>query len=187
MIVANQHHRGGWRSALRLGSILFAALLLAACDNTGTGLAAPAGGAGRSVASAGCADCHMFVGGEDGSNSSMFHGHSMAITVVEEGGGSTTSCTQCHQAMDTTEANGIIDGFKTSFQALFATTEANVAAAVQAMQGVTDPDLLAKLDEARHNLEYAGFDESGGVHNHNYLMALLQDANTRALEILAHP
>ena len=134
-----------------------------------------------------CTDCHMFVSSADGSNSSMFHGHSLAITVTEAGGGSTTSCTSCHATMDTAAANGTIASFKSSFEALFATTDANVTAAAAHISGTSDPVLLAKLDEAEHNLEYASFDESGGFHNHNYLMALLEDANARALELLATP
>ena len=53
------------------------------------------------------------------------------------------------------------------------------------MQGVQDPALQSKLEEAQHNLTYAESDESGGYHNHNYLMSLLEDANNKALEILA--
>jgi len=132
-----------------------------------------------------CTDCHMFASTLEGSNSSMFHGHSMAITVEEEDGSSIASCTRCHREMDTEAANEKIEGFKSSFATLLATTEANVAAATQAMQGETDPVLLAMLDEAQRNLEYASFDESSGFHNHKYLMALLQDANDKALDLLA--
>ncbi|MFQ5664973.1 MAG: hypothetical protein ACE5I7_00925 [Candidatus Binatia bacterium] len=45
--------------------------------------------------------------------------------------------------------------------------------------------LQAKLAEAQFNLNYADSDESGGFHNHNYLMSLLNDANAKAQEILA--
>jgi hypothetical protein len=137
--------------------------------------------------SAGCADCHMFVSDVDGSNSSMMHGHRFAITVDEGGGASTTSCTRCHPSWDTATAQAKIDQFKTEFGDLDATTAANVAAAAQALVGSSDAGLLAKLEEAQHNLEYAESDESGGFHNHTFLMALLNDANQRALEILAAP
>lgn len=132
----------------------------------------------------GCTDCHMFASDVDGSNSAMFHGHSWAITVQEAGGQSTTSCTHCHADRDTAKANDIISNKKSDFQALEATTRKNVDAATEAMKGVEDKALQTKLQEAQHNLEYAGSDESGGFHNHKYLMALLNDANDKALEIL---
>lgn len=132
-----------------------------------------------------CTDCHMFVSNVDGSNSAMFQGHSWAISVQEGNGQTTTSCTHCHADLDTAKANATITGWKSDFQALAATAENNVAAAADAMKAVTDKPLQAKLDEAQRNLKYAESDESGGSHNHKYLMALLNDANDRALEILA--
>ncbi len=130
-----------------------------------------------------CTDCHMFVSAVDGSNSSMFHGHSFKINVKEEIG-STTSCTQCHSTFNVSAADTIIASFQSSFATLDATTQSNVAAAATAMAGNNDPLLLAKLGEAQDNLEYAESDESSGFHNHNYLMSLLNDANDRATEIL---
>ncbi len=133
-----------------------------------------------------CTDCHMFVSDEDGSNSSMYHGHSWAITVQEADGKSTVSCTQCHAEIDTAEkADDIIKNWQSEFEDLDATAQKNVAAATDAMQGVQDEALQSKLEEAQHNLTYAESDESGGYHNHNYLMSLLEDANNKALEILA--
>jgi len=132
-----------------------------------------------------CTDCHMFVSDVDGSNSAMFHGHSFAVTVQEADGTSTTACTHCHETFDTASANVIIDGWKSSFESLDATAQTNVAAAAQAMIGVTNETLRADLEEAQFNLQYAEADESGGVHNHNYLMSLLNDANDKALEILS--
>ena len=52
------------------------------------------------------------------------------------------------------------------------------------MDGVTTPDLVAKLDEAQFNLSYAESDESGGFHNNTYLMALLNDSVKKSQEIL---
>jgi len=137
--------------------------------------------------SAGCKDCHMYVSDVDGSNSSMFHGHGFSIFVPEGTGGDTVSCGQssCHPSFDATTAQGIIDNFQSSFSTLDATVAANVEAAATVLNGSTDPTLLSKLEEAQHNLAYAESDESSGFHNHNYLMALLNDANDRALEILA--
>lgn len=132
-----------------------------------------------------CTDCHMFASDVDDSNSSMFHGHTFAITVEEADGITTTSCTHCHATIDTATANAIIGVWQSSFQALSVTVEENVAKATEAMAGVADEALQAKLEEAQHNLEYAESDESGGVHNRKYLMALLNDGNERALEILS--
>jgi formate-dependent nitrite reductase cytochrome c552 subunit len=87
--------------------------------------------------------------------------------------------------MDTAAAKSAITEWKSEFQALEATARKNVAAAAQAMNGTKDEALQAKLKEAQHNLEYAASDESGGFHNHKYLMALLTDANSKAQEILS--
>ncbi len=132
-----------------------------------------------------CTDCHMFASNVDGSNSAMFHGHSFAVTVQEPDGSSTTACTHCHETFDTETANGIIDEWKSSFESLDATAQANVSAAAQAMIGVVDEALQGDLEEAQFNLNYAESDESGGVHNHNYAMALLNDANDKALGVLS--
>jgi hypothetical protein len=131
-----------------------------------------------------CTDCHMYVSDVDGSNSAMFHGHTFAITVQEAYGKSTTSCTRCHATIDTATADAVIEVWKSSFAAFDAVVSENVAKATEAMKGIQDETLQAKLDEARHNLEYAESDESGGFHNRKYLMALLNDANEKALEIL---
>ena len=130
-----------------------------------------------------CTDCHMFSSGVDGSNSKNFHGHSWAITVQEAGGQTTNSCSACHASMDTPAAIAAIAGWKSEFQTLDATVQANVARAAAAMQGNQDPARLAALQEAQHNLAYAESNESGGFHNHKYLMALLNDANAKALSL----
>ena len=51
------------------------------------------------------------------------------------------------------------------------------------MLGIQNPTLLATLDAAQVNLAYAESDEGGGVHNHPYLMALLDDAKAKALSM----
>ena len=132
-----------------------------------------------------CTDCHMFVSDVDDSNSAMFHGHTWAITVQEAGGKSTTSCTRCHAGRGAAKARAIISAYKSSFQSLDASAQKNVAAAAKAMKGTQDKALQAKLKEARHNLTYAESDESGGFHNHKYLMDLVRDANDKAREILS--
>ncbi len=131
-----------------------------------------------------CADCHMYASGEDDTHSTMFNGHSFGITVTEEDGSTTTSCTHCHFSMDTAAAEATIAGFQDEFGALLTTATGNVDAAAVALVGSGDQDLLDKLDEAQTNLDFAASDESGGFHNHTYAMALLNDANARALEII---
>lgn len=130
-----------------------------------------------------CADCHMYNSGVDGSNSKMFGGHTWAITVPEDGGPNTCSCLACHTAADDAAAEWIISGFQEQFQAADATARASVGRAAAVMNGTQDPTLLATFQEAQHNLIYAESDESGGFHNFGYLMALLDDANAKALSL----
>jgi hypothetical protein len=103
---------------------------------------------------------------------------------TDDSGNTTTSCTHCHADMDTAKSKSIITQFQSDFQSLDALTKTSVQAADAAMQGITSPDLLAKLKEAHANLSYAESDESKGYHNHTYLMALLNDALKRSQEIL---
>jgi len=131
-----------------------------------------------------CTDCHMYNSGVDGSNSAQQGGHNWAITVKEANGEVTNSCTRCHPDWDTTKSETKIAEAKAEFQALDTTAQDMVGKATQAMDGVTTPDLQAKLTEAQFNLSYAESDESGGFHNHTYLVALLNDSIQRAQEIL---
>ena len=131
-----------------------------------------------------CVDCHMYVSGVDGSNSTQMGGHSWAITVNEPDGGTTTSCTKCHSSLDTQKSSDKIAQLKADYQALDTQAQDIVGKATTAMNGVTNPDLQAKLNEAQSNLSYAESDESGGFHNNTYLMALLNDSVQRAQEIL---
>lgn len=130
-----------------------------------------------------CTDCHMYTSGVDPSNSKSYHGHTWAITVTEPDGSTTTSCTVCHTNLDTTAANASIASAKAAFQTLDATVGENVARAAAALQNSTNTAWRAALQEAQHNLTYAESDESGGFHNHGYLMALLNDANAKALSL----
>lgn len=131
-----------------------------------------------------CTDCHMYNSGVDGSNSAMFGGHTWAIDVKEADGQTTTSCTHCHSGWDTAKSKTTIDQLKSEFQALDTKTQTLVNKATKAMEGVTTPELQDKLKEAQFNLSYAESDESGGFHNHTYLMTLLNDASQKAQEIL---
>ena len=130
-----------------------------------------------------CTDCHMYTSTQDGTLSLSYHGHSWAITIQEPGGQSISSCTACHPTMDAQAANTAITNWQSEFQAFDAVVQANVASATAAIQGNQDPNWRAALDEAQHNLTYAESDESSGFHNHYYLMALLNDANAKALSL----
>lgn len=101
----------------------------------------------------------------------------------EPGGGTTLSCLLCHTNADMLGVNLIIDAWKSEYQSLDSTVSANVARAAAALQGVANPTLQAVLAEAQHNLHYAESDESGGFHNHGYVMALLQNANQKVLSL----
>jgi formate-dependent nitrite reductase cytochrome c552 subunit len=131
-----------------------------------------------------CTDCHMYVSNVDGSNSAMLGGHTWAIDVKEADGQTTSSCTQCHSDWDAKRSDATISQMKTEFQALDTKTQAIVDKAAKAMEGVSTPELQDKLKEAQFNLSYAESDESGGFHNHIYLMTLLNDASQKAQEIL---
>jgi formate-dependent nitrite reductase cytochrome c552 subunit len=131
-----------------------------------------------------CTDCHMYDSKVDGSNSTMLQGHTWAITVKEANGGTTTSCTHCHADWDTAKSTANINKLKSEFHAQDAKAQAIVDKATKAMANVTTTDLQDKLKEAQFNLSYAESDESGGFHNHTYLMALLNDAIQRSQEIL---
>ncbi len=131
-----------------------------------------------------CTDCHMYASTVEGSNSAMFGGHTWAITVKEGDGQTTTSCTHCHSDWDTAKSEANITQLQSEFQALDTRTQAIVEKVTKAMEGVTNPELQDKLKEAQFNLTYAESDESGGFHNHTYLMSLLNDASQKAQEIL---
>ena len=130
-----------------------------------------------------CTDCHMHPSDVDGSNSKMFGGHSWAITVPEGDGSSTISCILCHTNATPDQTTRLITAWKTEFQTLDATVSATVARVGAAMQGIQNPGAQAVFAQAQHNLTYAESDESGGFHNHPYLMALLRDANQKVLSL----
>ncbi len=86
--------------------------------------------------------------------------------------------------MDTSKSEASIQQAKSEFQTLDTTVQSKVEEAKKAMEAVNDSNLVEKLKEAQFNLSYAESDESGGFHNHPYIMALLTDAQQRAEEIL---
>ncbi len=141
----------------------------------------------RSMPGIPCTSCHMYASNVGGSNSAQFAGHTFAVSVTEPNGQVTSSCSQsgCHGTWTGAQSQAIIASEVAEYQALDSIASKDVAQAAAAMKGVTDPGLKSKLAEAEHNLTYAESDESGGFHNHTYLMQLLTDANSKAQEILA--
>lgn len=129
-----------------------------------------------------CADCHMYASGAHGVPN--YFGHTFSVIVKQKDGSTTASCSNCHLSMDATVASQFIDQLKEEFQNADAQAQDLVGKATDALSGSTDPVLQGKLDEAQKNLTYAESDESGGFHNHNYLMALVNDAIARSKEIL---
>lgn len=137
----------------------------------------------KTMPDATCTDCHMYASDVDGANSAMYHGHSWAITVKEDNGHDSVSCTNCHSNMTLEVANNFIDEFRLRFETTYVITQTNVAATADLMKNVDDATLQNKLFDAQSNLAYAESDESSGFHNHEYLLSLLQNANSKALEL----
>jgi hypothetical protein len=132
---------------------------------------------------ASCVDCHMFASDTDGTNSKMFGGHTWAVTVPESNRPSISSCTHCHATMDAAMAQATILAWQSDFQSLDAAVQTNLTRAAAALQEVQSSPFFGALDEAQHNISYAESDESGGFHNHKFLMDLLNDANAKARSI----
>ena len=130
-----------------------------------------------------CTDCHMHSSEVAGSNSKMAGGHSWAISIPEPGGQETVSCLQCHDGATPDLAYMVISGWQSDFQNLETTVVSNVTQVAAAVEASANPIAQSVLAEARQNLAYAQGDESGGFHNHPYLMALLNAANQKALSI----
>ena len=135
----------------------------------------------KNMAGTSCTDCHMYNTKSDSSN---YFGHTLSV-IVKKKGSVSASCTNCHSSMDAKSSSQTIAQWKEDFQNLDAQAQDLVGKATEALKGSSDSALLSKLDEAEKNLTYAESDESGGVHNHEYLLALLNDSIARAQEILA--
>ena len=132
-----------------------------------------------------CVDCHMYTSDVDGSNSSMYHGHTWEIFVDEPGGGKTVSCAACHNSMTAAAAQAVIDTYKSQTAAKLDSAETLFSVADSVMAGNSDSQLQAKLEEAANNLFLVQSDESGGFHNHKFQMKLLDDVIQKSKEILA--
>jgi formate-dependent nitrite reductase cytochrome c552 subunit len=131
-----------------------------------------------------CVDCHMYRSDVDGSTSRMFGGHTWSIFVSEGDGSITTSCTTCHAGMSADSATNVITNWQSEYATLDSIAHDRVASAESALIGGSDSLKLRHLAEAQHNLDFADMDESGGFHNHNYTVALLNDAIQKATSII---
>lgn len=120
-----------------------------------------------------CIDCHMYNTGIDGSASAMYKGHTWKVFVKEDDGSVDASCTKCHTSMSADSSMALVAKWKDEFNALDSTAEAKVTTAASLLKSSQDSSNFA---EAQFNMTYAESDESGGVHNHLYSNALLNDA-----------
>ncbi len=127
-----------------------------------------------------CVGCHMYKTDVDGTNSLMFKGHSWSPFIKEPDGTLVSSCKTCHPDMLPEGARALVDVWKDEFNKLDLSAQAKVSVADSVLQSSTDTMKTRLLAEAHHNLEYAESDESGGFHNHRYLVALLNDAASKA-------
>ncbi|MCF6170287.1 MAG: ammonia-forming cytochrome c nitrite reductase subunit c552 [Bacteroidales bacterium] len=132
-----------------------------------------------------CVDCHMYAGEVDGSLAAMYAGHSWKVFVDGGDRGLTASCTVCHSSMTVFEAEETISAWQDDFAQLDAIAGLKVSKADSALANSTDSTLIKMLEEAEYNLAFVESDESGGVHNHLYTMALLQDAIDKSEQILS--
>ncbi len=130
-----------------------------------------------------CTDCHMGKSDVDGMNSLMFKGHRWTAIVDEPDGSKFASCTNCHSGMSADSSIAQIEKWKSEFQTLDSTADTLVAVADSVANAKHDSTKIKLVAEARHNLDMAELDESGGVHNHLYSVALLKDAAARATAV----
>jgi hypothetical protein len=119
----------------------------------------------------------MYNTGIDGSTSAMYKGHTWKVFVKESDGSTDASCTKCHSTMTADSAMALVAKWKNNFQALDSVAEAKVTTAANLLKTNADSTNYA---EAQYNMTYAESDESGGIHNHLYSVALLNDAISKA-------
>jgi hypothetical protein len=131
-----------------------------------------------------CVDCHMHRNDADGMNSTVYEGHRWSVFIHEPNGSVTSACTACHTDMTAAAAQTTVDNWRTEYDQTRTNAEALVAAADSAVQGSTDSTRIRNAAEADRNLALAQGDESGGAHNHTYVMALLDDAIAKSNQVL---
>ena len=124
-----------------------------------------------------CIDCHMYNTNVDGSNSAMFKGHTWSVFVKESDQNVDASCTKCHTTMSADSSMALITRWKNEFHSLDSVSQARVTEAANNLKNSSDSSYY---NEALFNMTYAESDESGGVHNHIYAVALLNDAISKA-------
>ncbi len=124
-----------------------------------------------------CVDCHMYNTGIDGSSSAMYKGHTWSVFVKESDGSVDASCTKCHTTMSADSSLALVTKWKNDFQSLDSVAESKVTAAANHLKTSQDSSYY---NEALFNMTYAESDESGGIHNHQYSAALLNDAISKA-------
>ena len=132
-----------------------------------------------------CIDCHMYKSNIDGTNSKMYGGHSWSVFIKEPDGTTTASCTTCHSTMTADSAMAVVTSWKNQFAQLDSTAQADIALADTFVAKHSSDSLKnAYLAEAIQNTTVSENDESGGFHNHNYSVALLNDAIAKATFII---
>ncbi|NOZ75743.1 MAG: ammonia-forming cytochrome c nitrite reductase subunit c552 [FCB group bacterium] len=131
-----------------------------------------------------CVDCHMHIGDVEDTNASVYGGHRWTVFMSEDDGTESASCTGCHTTMDVASARSTIQDWQTEYANLDSVASVRVADAVSFLTGSTDTTKLQMLEEAQYNLALAEGDESGGVHNHDYTVSLLNDAIQKATDIV---
>jgi len=94
------------------------------------------------------------------------------------------SCTACHPSMTATIVRATVEEMQAEYASLDSTANVKVAAADSYLAGSSDSTKLKMLKDAKFNLAFAEGDESAGVHNHKYTVSLLNDAISKANNIL---
>jgi len=95
------------------------------------------------------------------------------------------SCTTCHSSMDADAVRTSISSMQDEFASLDASANIKIAAAIDSLSGSSDSNAIHMLQDAQYNLAFAEGDESGGVHNHNYTISLLNDVINKADQIIS--
>ncbi len=132
-----------------------------------------------------CVDCHMGTSDADGTNSLMYKGHSWKVTFREPDGTMFASCTRCHPSITADSALGLIAAWKNRYETLDSVANDLLAKSDSMAQATADTAKQRLVDQAKHNLDMAETDESGGVHNHLYSIALLNDVISRGSAVTA--
>ncbi len=132
-----------------------------------------------------CVDCHMHVGVVEGTNAAMYGGHLWNSFISETNGSISSSCTSCHPTMTAAAAQDTVNAWKAEFAYLDSIANVEIAIAADSLVGSSDSTAINLLQDAQANLAFAEGDESGGVHNHNFTISLLNDVIVKADQIIS--